>query len=154
MLIQTVIKRKTTQTTSDYEWLWVTTNDSEWLEKVLHTFIKVHLPVLKELQLPFTTGVKKKLEATVISDEQHQSTSSIPGQKQVDEIRWKFTFYYKSSRCMARYISIHTCTTDYLRCAKFEVHDRIRKHVIRCTKKCVPRFLILEEEEEICFSKQ
>ena len=66
MLIQTVIKRKTTQTTSDYEWLWVTTNDSEWLEKVLHTFIKVHLPVLKELQLPFTTGVKKKLEATVL----------------------------------------------------------------------------------------
>ena len=42
------------------------------------------------------------------------------------------------------HVSVHECTVDYLRCTNFEVHDRVRKHVIRCTKKCVPRFLILE----------
>ena len=37
------------------------------------------------------------------------------------------------------------CTNDYLRCTKCEVHDRVHKHVIRCTKKLAPRFLILED---------
>ena len=41
-------------------------------------------------------------------------------------------------------VSVHACTNDYLRCTKCEVHDRVRKHIIRCTKKRVPRFLILE----------
>ena len=42
------------------------------------------------------------------------------------------------------HVSVHACTSDYLRCAICEVYDRVRKHVIRCTKKSVPRFLILE----------
>ena len=42
------------------------------------------------------------------------------------------------------HISIHTCTNNYLRCTECEVHDRVSKHVIRCTKKHVPRFLIFE----------
>ena len=32
----------------------------------------------------------------------------------------------------------------YLRCTKCEVHDRVRKYVIRCTKKRARRFLIFE----------
>ena len=43
-----------------------------------------------------------------------------------------------------RYVSVHTCTNNYLREAKFEVHNPVCKHVIRCTKKRVPRFLTLE----------
>ena len=36
------------------------------------------------------------------------------------------------------------CTSNnYLRCMKCEVHKHEQKHVIRCMKKCVPRFLIL-----------
>ena len=46
MLIRSVLKRKTTQTTSGYEWLRLTKSDCECLEKVLHTFIEVHLLVL------------------------------------------------------------------------------------------------------------
>ena len=42
------------------------------------------------------------------------------------------------------HVSVHACTNDNLGCTKCEVHDRVRKHVIRCTKKRVPRFLILE----------
>ena len=36
------------------------------------------------------------------------------------------------------------CTNNYLRCTKHEVHNHVCKHVIRCTKKHAPRFLILE----------
>ena len=42
------------------------------------------------------------------------------------------------------HISVHACTNDYLRCTIDEVHDRVRISVIRCTKKSVPKFLILE----------
>ena len=42
------------------------------------------------------------------------------------------------------HVSVHMCTNDYLRCIKCEVHGRVRRNVIRCTKKRVPRFLILE----------
>ena len=42
------------------------------------------------------------------------------------------------------HISVHACPSDYLRCTKCEVHDGVCKHIIRCTKDCVPRFLILE----------
>ena len=42
------------------------------------------------------------------------------------------------------HISVHTSTNDYLRCTKCEVQEHICKRVIRCPKKCVPRFLILE----------
>ena len=42
------------------------------------------------------------------------------------------------------HVSIHSCTNDYLKCTKCEVHDRVRKHVIRCTEKRVKRFLIFE----------
>ena len=38
---------------------------------------------------------------------------------------------------------VHACTNNYLRCMKCEVHKHEQKHVIRCMKKCVPRFLIL-----------
>ena len=41
-------------------------------------------------------------------------------------------------------ISIHAYTNDHLRCMKCEVHDRVRKNVIRCTKKRVRGFLIFE----------
>ena len=41
-------------------------------------------------------------------------------------------------------VSVHVCTNDYLRCTKYEVHDRVRKHVIRCTRKRAPRFLVIE----------
>ena len=39
---------------------------------------------------------------------------------------------------------VHACPNDCLRYTKCEVHDSVCKHVIRCTKKRVPRFLILE----------
>ena len=42
------------------------------------------------------------------------------------------------------HVSVHSCMNDYLRCTKCEVQDRVRKHVIRCTKKRVPRSLIFE----------
>ena len=42
------------------------------------------------------------------------------------------------------HLSVHAYTNDYLRCTKCEVHDRVRKYVIKCKKKCVPRFLTLE----------
>ena len=42
------------------------------------------------------------------------------------------------------HVSINACTNEYLRCTKCEMHNRVRKHAIRCTKKRVPRFLILE----------
>ena len=42
------------------------------------------------------------------------------------------------------HVSVHVCPNDYLRCTKCEVHKRVHKHVIRCIKKRVPRFLILE----------
>ena len=42
------------------------------------------------------------------------------------------------------HISLHTCTNNYLRCTKHEVHDHVLKYAIRCTKKHVSRFLILE----------
>ena len=37
-----------------------------FFETVLHAFIEVHLPVLKELQLLFATGLKKMLEAIAL----------------------------------------------------------------------------------------
>ena len=40
--------------------------------------------------------------------------------------------------------SIRACTNNLLRCTKYEVHDRVRKHDFKCTKKRVPRFLTLE----------
>ena len=42
------------------------------------------------------------------------------------------------------HMSVHSCTTNYSRFTKCGVHDHICKHVIRCKKKRVPRFLILE----------
>ena len=42
------------------------------------------------------------------------------------------------------HVSIHTCTNYYFRCTKCEVHNRVRKHVIRCRKKRLPRYLIPE----------
>ena len=47
------------------------------------------------------------------------------------------------------HISIHACTNDYLRRAKCVVHDRVHKNVIRCTKKRVSRFPILEALVEL-----
>ena len=38
----------------------------------------------------------------------------------------------------------HTLVHDYFRCMRREVHNRVPKHVIRCTKKHLPRFLIFE----------
>ena len=52
------------------------------------------------------------------------------------------------------HISNHTSTNDYLRCTRYEVHyrhDRVHKQVVRCTKKCVPRFLILESLKNFLF---
>ena len=41
-------------------------------------------------------------------------------------------------------ISIQACTNDYLRYTKYEVHNRVGIHIIRCTKKKhVPRFPII-----------
>ena len=42
------------------------------------------------------------------------------------------------------HVSVYGCTNDYMRCTKCEVQDCVRKHVIRCMKKRVPRFQILE----------
>ena len=42
------------------------------------------------------------------------------------------------------HVSVHSCMNNYLRCTKCEMHDRVHKYVIRCTKKRVPRFLIFE----------
>ena len=44
-----------------------------------------------------------------------------------------------------RYTLAYTLArTTILRCTKCEVHDRVLKHVFRCMKKRVPRFLIFE----------
>ena len=51
------------------------------------------------------------------------------------------------------HISVHACINDYLRCTKCEVHDPVRKNVIRCTKKHVPRFLILKALNNFAISK-
>ena len=64
-------------------------------------------------------------------------------------INLKFTFYseiflYLQQVHVEVHISVHACANYYLRCTKCEVHDRVRKHVMKCTKKRVPRFLILE----------
>ena len=66
----------------------------------------------------------------------------------VSGIDLMFTFYSKIFLSLQQeqsevHITPDTCTTDYFRCAKYEVHDRVCKH-IRCTKCCVPRFLILK----------
>ena len=42
-------------------------------------------------------------------------------------------------RCMKRLFEVHET-----RCMKCELHDRVRKHLIWCTKIPVPRFLFLE----------
>ena len=39
--------------------------------------------------------------------------------------------------------SVHVCKNDYFRFTKYEVHNSVLNH-IRCMKKRVPRFLILE----------
>ena len=91
----------------------------------------------------FHQWCKDKIRGNSISDEQPQSTSSIPGQKQVHEIRRKFTFCSKIFLFL--HVSIYACTNDYyLRSTKCEVHNCVRKHVVRYMKKIVPRFLILE----------
>ena len=41
-------------------------------------------------------------------------------------------------------VNVHVCLNDYSNCTKCEVHDHVCKHVIRYTKKNVPRFLIFE----------
>ena len=46
------------------------------------------------------------------------------------------------------------CMNDYVRCTKCEVQDRVCKHVIRCMKKCVPRFLIFEALNEVQFGPE
>ena len=61
----------------------------------------------------------------------------------------KCTFYSKIFPSLQEvhsevYISVHTCWNNYLGCMKWEVHDHLQKHVVRCTKKQVPIFLILE----------
>ena len=61
----------------------------------------------------------------------------------------KFTFKFKIFLSLQQvhgkvHVRVHTCTNNYLRSKKCDVHNRKHKHVIRCTKKCVPRFLILE----------
>ena len=76
-----------------------------------------------------------------ISDEQHQSTSWMKLDESLPSI---LKYFFLCSRCTVRYISVHMCMNDYLRCAKCEVHDCVHKHVIRCMKKHVPRFLIFE----------
>ena len=42
------------------------------------------------------------------------------------------------------HFSLHACTNDYLRCMQCEVHDYLRKHVIRCTKKVYQDFQFLK----------
>ena len=67
----------------------------------------------------------------------------------VSGIDLKFTFYSKTFLSLQQvygevHISIHACANNYLRCMKSEVHNCVCKHVIRCTRKHVSRFLILE----------
>ena len=63
----------------------------------------------------------------------------------ISGIDLKFTFYSKIFLSLQQvHVSVYASTNDYLRCTKCEVHERVRKHDIRCTKKRVPRFLILE----------
>ena len=61
----------------------------------------------------------------------------------VSGINLMFTFSLQQVQSKL-HVSIHSCTNDYLRCTKCEVHDRVCKHVIRCMKKRVTRFLIFE----------
>ena len=42
------------------------------------------------------------------------------------------------------YVSVHAHTNEHLRCTKCEVNDHVRKHIIRCTEKGLPRFLVFE----------
>ena len=42
------------------------------------------------------------------------------------------------------HVNIHACTNDNFSCAKCELHDRVRKHTVRCTKKRVPKFPFVE----------
>ena len=66
----------------------------------------------------------------------------------VSEIGLKFTSYSKIFISFwwvygEVHVSIHACTSNYLRHTKCKVYDRVCKHVIRCTKKRLPKFLIL-----------
>ena len=107
----------------------------------IHSSKYICLYCIKNLT-SFHQWCKDKIRGNSISDEQPQSTSSIHGQKQVHEIRRKFTFCSKIFLFL--HVSIYACTNDYyLRSTKCEVHDCVRKHV-RYMKKIVPRFVILE----------
>ena len=44
-------------------------------------------------------------------------------------------YFFLCSRCMMRYVSVHTCTNNYLKETKFEVDNPVCKDVIRCTKR-------------------
>ena len=48
------------------------------------------------------------------------------------------------SSCMAKYTLVYACTNKCFRCTKCVGHDRVCKHVIRCSKTLVPRFPIPE----------
>ena len=54
------------------------------------------------------------------------------------------SFYFSIVGSARGTLSVHACTNNYFRCTICEVHDHVRKYVIRCTKKRIPRFLILE----------
>ena len=118
MLIQSVIKRKTTQTASNYKWLQVTTSDWEWLEKVLHNIHQSTFACIVGTSTSFHHCCKKKLEAIVLV---------------MNNINQPLLSLAKNG-----------WVNHYLRCTKCEVHYRVCKHVIRCMEKHVPRFLILE----------
>ena len=58
----------------------------------------------------------------------------------LSRIDLKFTFYSKIFLSLWQvhgevHVSVHACTSDYLRCMKCEVRNRVCKLVIRCTKK-------------------
>ena len=128
-------------TTGNYKWLWVTRESftyNHW-----STFARI-----VGTSTSFPTGVKKKLEAKVsVMNHTNQLLLSLAKNRWMklnESLSSILKYFFLCSRCKARYVSIQTCMNDYLMCVKFEVHDHVCKHAIRCTKKHVPRFLILE----------
>ena len=57
---------------------------------------------------------------------------------------WRHSLIPLKTMQTMQLISAKKKRNQYLRCTKCEVHEHVRNHVICCTKKHVPRFLILE----------
>ena len=96
-----------------------------------YSLLRRYFQNLKEWKMCLAQGKRRSIfRASKISRSSHQRCS-------VRKVFLEISQNSQENSCARVSFS---CVHERL----FEVHDRVRKHVVRCTKKRVPKLLILE----------